>query len=249
MDKQCSEDGCDRSAVKRGMCNAHYLRFVRSTPKAERSPIERKTNEERFFSFVNKMGPIARNRPDLGRCWVWKGGTDPAGYGIFWADGTSHRAHGWSYRTFVGPVPEDRELDHFACDRAGCVHYLHVRPETSQVNILRSQGRGALNAAKEKCDKGHDFDEANTRILPDGRRECKTCRRIQDREAKAAKREAAGAKPRMADDATHCDRGHEMTPENTITYRTGTRICRTCRREDAKAEYATREVADTATLF
>lgn len=30
---------------------------------------------------------------------------------------------------------------------------------------------------------------------------------------------------------THCPRGHEYTPENTIIRRTGWRECRTCRRE------------------
>jgi hypothetical protein len=231
------------------MCNKHYLRFVRSTPKAERSPVVRQTDEERFFSFVNKMGPIARNRPDLGRCWVWTGG-ETRGYGIFWADGTSHRAHVWSYKRFVGEVPEGLELDHFACDRTNCVNYQHVQPATHYINALRSTSPMAQNSQKLKCKNGHDFDESNTRINAAGARECKKCVRKKQREAKAAKREAAGAKPRMAPDATHCDRGHEMTPENTITYKsTGTRICRTCRSEDAKAEYAAREAADTATLF
>ena len=248
MDKQCSEGGCDRPATRRGMCNAHYLRFVRSTPKAERSPVDRRTDEERFFSFVNKMGPVARNRPDLGRCWIWTGGTT-RGYGIFWAGDTSHRAHVWSYKRFRGEVPDDLPLDHFACDRTDCVNYQHVRPETHRVNILRSRGRGAINAGVEKCPAGHDYDESNTRINAAGSRECKKCVRKRQREAKMAKRIAAGAKPPIAAGATHCDQGHELTPANTITYRTGTRICRTCKSENAKQEYTEREAADTATLF
>src|ERR1035438_643278 len=248
MDKQCSEDGCDRPATRRGMCNAHYLRFVRSTPKAERSPVDRRTDEERFFSFVNKMGPIARNRPDLGRCWLWTGGTT-RGYGIFWAGGTSHRAHVWSYKRFAKDVPEGLELDHFACDRANCVNYQHVQPETSRINTLRSGNPLALNSQKLKCRNGHDFDEANTRLLPDGRRECKKCRRKQDREAKMAARIAAGAEPPVPPDATHCDRCHELPSENPTTYLTGTRICRTCRSEDAKREYAGRESATATSLL
>ena len=33
---------------------------------------------------------------------------------------------------------------------------------------------------------------------------------------------------------THCKRGHEFTPENTITRITGTRLCRTCNNEGAR---------------
>lgn len=37
---------------------------------------------------------------------------------------------------------------------------------------------------------------------------------------------------------THCPQGHEYTAENTYVYPDGSRECRTCKRDNAKAQYA-----------
>lgn len=191
MDKICSE--CEKPAVKRGMCNAHYLRYVRSTSPAERAPIERLTNMERFYTHVNKTGPVARNRPDLGRCHLWTDGTDQKGYGIFWADGTSHRAHIWIYKQSGGVIPDGYTIDHFACDRPACVNRDHLLAGTHQVNVLRSAGPAAINAAKTHCGVcGMLYSEENT-LFSGGRRYCLNCKRKREREAIAAKRAAAKA--------------------------------------------------------
>ena len=193
----CIEDGCEKIAIKRKMCNAHYLRWVRSTPPGERES-SRRPVLDRFFGLVNKMGPVARNDPSLGRCWVWTGGSscgtgNSSPYGVFWANGTSHRAHVFSYKTFVGPIPDGLDLDHFACDRTLCVNPDHLRPATKRVNILRSTGPAAINAEKTHCPQGHAYDEQNTRINSQGRRVCIICARKRDRETKKAKRDAAKA--------------------------------------------------------
>lgn len=239
--KLCA-NGDSKPVKSRGLCNACYLQYMRSTPKDQRTPIVRLTNEERFFAFVNKMGPIAKNRPDLGRCWLWGGGTDPGGYGIFWADGTSHRAHVWAYKRWVGEIPDEMPLDHFACDRTSCANYGHVRPETHQVNILRSGGLGALNAAKTHCGTcGEPYDEQNTRINANGARVCLNCARTADREAKRLKRAAISERIRLEPGATECQNGHAVTPETTWTYQ---RLpsCRLC----AIAEGITRALPKAA---
>jgi len=46
---------------------------------------------------------------------------------------------------------------------------------------------------------------------------------------------------------THCARGHEFTPENTVVRRNGSRGCRQCRRENGDKARATRTAA-AATL-
>ena len=38
---------------------------------------------------------------------------------------------------------------------------------------------------------------------------------------------------------THCPRGHEYTPENTRTTQRGSRVCRTCRRDDRRKTRST----------
>jgi len=199
------------------MCNACYLRYMRSTPPAERSPVARPTDVDRFMSFVNTMGPVARNDPSLGRCWIWDGGTT-RGYGIFWAAGTSHRAHVWSYKQWVGAVPEGLDLDHFACDRTSCVNWAHVRPATHRVNILRSTGPAAINAEKTQCPAEHKYDEANTRVNSEGKRVCLKCVRERDREAKRAERMQISGRICIEPGAAQCRNGHEITPEGTFTF-------------------------------
>jgi hypothetical protein len=228
MQKDCSE-GCGRPAVKRGMCNRDYLRWRKATPPAERAARPRLglTPADRFFAFVNKMGPIARNRPDLGRCWLWTGGKDPKGYGIFWAGGTSHRAHIWSYKMFVSLVPDGLDLDHFACDRTSCVNYQHVRPATHWENVLRSSGPAAINALKEKCPDGHDFDEANTRINSKGARECLKCKRKQQRELKQAQRAVQRGYAPLAAGRAVCPLGHELATQGRA-FKDGTLVCLAC---------------------
>jgi hypothetical protein len=225
---QCIEDGCDRPAVKRDRCDRDYLKWYRSTPPAERSPRPRLglTDLERFYTHVNKMGPVAKNRPDLGRCHLWTGGATK-GYGIFWADGTSHRAHVWIYKQKRGAIPDGLPLDHFACDRTLCVNELHTRPTSQRENVLRSGGGGALNAEKMECPDGHDYDEVNTRVNAKGSRECLICKRRDQREIKQAQRALArGYVPLAAGSAT-CPHGHDLAGHGSRKYH-GQLVCLTC---------------------
>lgn len=41
------------------------------------------------------------------------------------------------------------------------------------------------NAAKTECVNGHKFDQANTRVSPNGHRHCRTCTRINQRNYRA----------------------------------------------------------------
>lgn len=228
--RMCIWDGgaCGQPAVKRDMCNKHYLRWRKETPPADR-PARRRlglTDLERFYSFVNKMGPLARNNPELGRCHIWTGGKT-RGYGIFWAEGTSHRAHVWIYKQTGHTIPEGKELDHFACDRTECVNDLHVRPDTHWRNIIRSRGAAALNAAKMKCPKGHDLDETNTRINSQGSRECLICKRDQQRRMKQAKRAIERGYVPLEPGSAECPEGHDLAGDGSYLYH-GQLVCMIC---------------------
>lgn len=222
-------EACDRPAVKRDRCNKHYLRWRKATPAAERPPRPRLglTPIERFYTHVNLNGPLPRSRPDLGPCHLWEAGTDPKGYGIFWADGTTHRAHIWIYEQKIAPVPSDREMDHFACDTTGCVNFLHERPVTHVENVLRSGGPAALNLAKVKCPAGHDLDEANTRINSQGSRECLTCKRDQQRRMKQAKRAIERGYVPLEPESAVCPEAHGLAGDGSYLYR-GQLVCMAC---------------------
>ena len=71
----CSVPGDDHSksgALKKGMCNKHYLRaWTHGDPLVKRSRWDGMTPEMRLLAKVDKNGPLPEKRPELGPCWVW----------------------------------------------------------------------------------------------------------------------------------------------------------------------------------
>lgn len=48
---------------------------------------------------------------------------------------------------------------------------------------------------------------------------------------------------------THCDNGHEYTPENTRITKAGARKCRICRREESRQEKLRRKLKNGSAVF
>lgn len=123
---------------------------------------------ERFWNKVDLTAPNG--------CWMWTAAIDRHGYGKFWLGGRTVRAHRFSYESLVGPIPGGLELDHLCRVRA-CVNPTHLEPVTHRENTLRGDTLTARHAAKTHCLRGHPYDEANTYVTPDGRRNCRACGR------------------------------------------------------------------------
>ena len=103
------------------------------------------------------------------------------------------------WERFVGEVPDGHNIDHVkarGCVWRDCVNLAHLDCVPIAVNNLRSDSRSALNARKDACDWGHEFDLINTRWKPDGRRECIACdpRRAELRRAADAERQPSAAR-------------------------------------------------------
>ena len=132
--------------------------------------------QERLWAKVDKSGD----------CWQWLGGFDRHGYGRHWhTEQGDRRAHRLAYELVKGSIPDGLTLDHL-CRNKWCVNPDHLEAVTAGVNVLRGDTPAARNAAKRECWAGHPFDERNTHVRADGRRECRACMRDRMRARRAS---------------------------------------------------------------
>ena len=121
-----------------------------------------------FWSKVNKRGPRAGR---LGRCWVWMGARNRAGYGAYIIDGQIIAVH----RVAWGDVPTGMlVLPH--CDNPPCVRRSHLFLGTQADNMRDAVAKGRLagwagNGRKTHCPAGHAYSH----IGADGFRKCRLC--------------------------------------------------------------------------
>lgn len=123
-------------------------------------------------------------------CLLWKGRTDPAGYGRFdLSSGGSIATHRFVWQAIMlKPIPEGLQIDHVCHTRAveagtcdggdDCRHRLccnpaHLEAVTPSVNTER---QNHAERRKTECPKGHPYDEENT-AHRGGKRFCKQCDR------------------------------------------------------------------------
>ena len=186
-------------------------------------------------------------------CWYWLGTITDDGYGQFAIDGTNRLAHRVSYQHFTGPISGELELDHLCHTRdlacpggkddphRRCVNWADLEPVTGYENSMRGKGVGAINAAKTRCDYGHDYTPENTYIDPDGGRECRTCRAERSREWVRVHHPGV-----RHGTETHCPSNHAYAGDNLIITVNGGRACRECKRawsrEYMRAKRATARV-------
>jgi hypothetical protein len=94
--------------------------------------------EIRFWSKVDKDGPIPNACPELGPCWLWaKSKLNGGGYGSFWDGKRVVPAHRFAFVTYNGPIDDDMDVDHI-CHNRQCVRPTHLRPATLSENQRNS---------------------------------------------------------------------------------------------------------------
>lgn len=173
---ECKIDDCTAIGnAGHGWCEKHYRRYQRHGDPLTTSRIVG-NDMARFWMYVDQNGPVPRERPDLGPCWMWTGCLSEEGYGILRINGTGAYMARWAYEHFVEPIPDGYEPDHLCRTRA-CVNSDHLEPVTHQVNVLRGESPWAENARKTHCVHGHPFDVANTAFTRAGYRRCRACTR------------------------------------------------------------------------
>lgn len=121
-------------------------------------------------------------------CLLWLGRIDRAGYATYKGNNEVHYVHRWSYETFVAPIPAGLTIEHLChdpevctlavdCLHRCCVEPSHLVPMSNAENSMRGGSPLANKARQTNCIRGHELEGENLYVTPDGRRQCKTCRR------------------------------------------------------------------------
>jgi hypothetical protein len=89
----------------------------------------------------------------------------------------SRTVHRIIAETFIGPLPEGMETRHLDGNKLNN-SVSNLTYGSRSENAIDQVVHGVHNqASKTRCRSGHPYNEANTRHLADGSRECRICRR------------------------------------------------------------------------
>jgi hypothetical protein len=99
---------------------------------------------ERFWSKVNKNGPIVR--PELGPCWLFTGYRNKYGYGVIWNGRRTRMAHHIALELAGWILPFEWSQALHKCDNPPCVRPDHLRIGTAQddADDMTAKGRRAV---------------------------------------------------------------------------------------------------------
>ena len=109
--------------------------------------------EQRFWSKVNKDGPIPQHKPELGKCWIWTASTNRSGRGQLRDDKAKNtiRAYKYSWILHNGSIPTDMFVFSY-CKNPTCVNPSHLFIATNENDLtgktfgfLRVISKGGLN--------------------------------------------------------------------------------------------------------
>lgn len=136
--KVCCIKECEKPVEALGLCINHW-RLNRKYG----SPVATQSHSGQFRGLSAKDRFEKQVKKTAG-CWMWVGGRDQDGYGIFKGEVAGvlfKRAHRYSYALHTGDLLIDRQALH-SCDNPSCVNPAHLSSGTNADNM------------RDKADKG-----------------------------------------------------------------------------------------------
>lgn len=118
----------------------------------------------RFWSKVNKYGPVPEHCPELGPCWVWTAAKGEKGYGRFWFAGSMRLSHRVAFflEESRWPTPDGMHL----CDNPVCVRRSHIKEGTHAENNADKAAKGRLPTGDAHWTRRHP-ELAPMRVHPE----------------------------------------------------------------------------------
>lgn len=123
---------------------------------------------------------MAANSTWQGDCLVWGGNVDPKGYGRLNVAKSGKLVHRLSWLIHFGPPPSDKPCVLHTCDNPPCWNPEHLWVGTVPENTADMIAKGRLvphYLNLTHCKHGHPLSGDNLYMTPDGRRNCRACRR------------------------------------------------------------------------
>ena len=119
--------------------------------------------------FKSKIIPVTETG-----CWLWSGAVNSRGYPFIKIDGSTVRAHRFSYENYVGDIP-DGEIIRHKCDVSICVNPSHLCTGTNadNSNDMKVRGRslvGSKNPASKLSEEdvlSIRFDDREYKVIAD----------------------------------------------------------------------------------
>lgn len=133
--RTCSVDTCKSTGqLRRGMCKAHYMRWVRHGDPEVRGRFD--DPEDSF-----KSRTVWR-----GECLIWTGSTRGDGYGRLSVNGKVEAAHRFAWERANGQIPSGKLIDHMCFNRL-CCNIDHLRLANPKQNQENRSGATSSNSS------------------------------------------------------------------------------------------------------